>query len=557
MFATIRRHQKWLLTTVVIITIISFIGWNWNRNSGNAGPRSGGPGNFGILAGHPITEEQLVQARNGFMLEYFFDRQDWPDIRSPDVDRNVTYQAYVHLFIEEKIKELGIEITPQAARQYYVRFFGPNTPVAELEKKILEPHQLNVGDLDRFLRFNVGRSQLMMLAGMHGYLVTPQEAEAEYRKEHQELASSMVFYAATNFLSSVPANAGAVAQFYTNHLADYRIPEKAQVDYVKFDVTNYLAAATAAVTNLDEMANAYERQYGTNLFRGTKTPEESRAAVKKELLRDHARVDARRDAFQFANELEAMQPVKVDNLRDLAAKKKMTVITPAPFDRENGPQDMTTPLQFVRAAFGRTPEEPFAPPVAAEDGVYVLAQRQMIPSSIPPFKTIEAKVVEDYRHEQALMLTAQAAIKLYTTWLTNALPQEKSFVKVCEEAKVKLEPLPPISRITQSLPTNIEDRVSLSMLQRVVFDTPVGRASTPQRGLDGAFILYVEKQLPVDEAKLRTELPEFTTRMRQYRMQDAFNQWLTLQGRHDPVFMELLGQKRQELEGKSVRPAKS
>jgi hypothetical protein len=129
-------------------------------------------------------------------------------------------------------------------------------------------------------------------------------------------------------------------------------------------------------------------------------------------------------------ELEAMLPLKVDNLRELPAKKEMTVITPAPFDRENGPQDMTTPLQFVRAAFGRTPEEPFAPPVITEDGVYVLAQRQVIPSSIPPFKTIEAKVADDYRHEQALMLTAQAAIKLSTAYVPNALPQEKSFAKV-------------------------------------------------------------------------------------------------------------------------------
>jgi hypothetical protein len=95
------------------------------------------------------------------------------------------------------------------------------------------------------------------------------------------------------------------------------------------------------------------------------------------------------------------------------------------------------------------------------------------------------------------------------------------------------------------------------MLQRVVFDTPVGRPSTPQRGHDGAFILYVEKQLPIDEAKLKTDMPEFMTRMRQYRMNDAFNQWLTLQGKHDPAFMELLGQKRQEMEGRSVRPSKS
>ncbi len=557
MFATIRRHQSWLLTTVAAITIISFIGWNWNRNTGSAGQGGGGPGNFGVVAGRAITRDELLATMRSVQLGYFLQHGEWLPEQSAEVDRSVEYQAYVQLFMNAKMKELGIDVPTEAAAQYFRRMFPADTTVAGLEAKYLKPKGMDASDLNRFLSFEVGRDQLMMLVGLYGYLVTPQEAEQEYRFNYQDVSTSMVFYSASNFLANVPANVDSVAQYYTNHLASYRVPEKVQVEYVKFNVTNYLAAAEKAMTNVDAMVDEVVRQRGTNLFPGAKTPEESHEAIKKQAFREHALVDARRDAYQFATELEAVQPRTVDSLRTLAVKKGLAVETPAPFDRENGPQDSTTPMQFVRAAFSRTPDEPFAPPVTTEDGSYVLVQKQLLPSYIPPLGTILGRVTVDYRHAEALKLAEQAAIKLYSTYMTNALPAGKTFAAVCAEAKVTMMPVPPFSRATQSLTNQIEDFADLHQLQSAAFSTPPGMASQPQHGHDGAFLLFVERHLPLNEVKVKADLPEFTARIRRARMNDAFNEWLTLQVRHDPAFNELLRRKQEDAQPKSIRPASS
>ena len=83
--------------------------------------------------------------------------------------------------------------------------------------------------------------QLQQAIGLTGELVTPQEAAAAYQREHQELSAQMVFFSASNYLSSVIVTPAAVDQFYTNFLAEYRLPDRVQVSYVAFEVTNYLA----------------------------------------------------------------------------------------------------------------------------------------------------------------------------------------------------------------------------------------------------------------------------------------------------------------------------
>ena len=66
--------------------------------------------------------------------------------------------------------------------------------------------------------------QLQQVVGLTGEFVTPQEAAAAYQRDHQELSAQIVFFSASNYLSSVPAAPAAVAQFYTNYLAEYRLP---------------------------------------------------------------------------------------------------------------------------------------------------------------------------------------------------------------------------------------------------------------------------------------------------------------------------------------------
>ncbi len=140
-------------------------------------------------------------------------------------------------------------------------------------KQVLQPRGFDLDDLERFMRHYIGLQELIATIGVGGKLVTPQEIRDLYKREHEELAASAVFFSASNYLAGVSAPPDAVMQFYTNRLANYRIPDRVQVSYVKFDLTNFLAEANqdmAKMTNLDAQIDEGYRQGGTNFLRQAK-----------------------------------------------------------------------------------------------------------------------------------------------------------------------------------------------------------------------------------------------------------------------------------------------
>ncbi len=77
----------------------------------------------------------------------------------------------------------------------------------------------------------------------------------------------------------------------------------------------------------------------------------------------------------------------------------------------------------------------------------------------------------------------------------------------------------------------------------------MGKASEPEGSRDGVFVLYVEKRLPVDEAKMKTELPGFLATIRQTRENEVFNGWLSREFGRDSWLvgkMQSLAQSAQE-----------
>jgi len=108
--------------------------------------------------------------------------------------------------------------------------------------------------------------------------------------------------------------------------------------------------------------------------------------------------------------------------------------------------------------------------------------------------------------------------------LTNGLAQKKTFGELCAQAKVKTIALPPVAPETTSLP-GLDPRISLRQLQHVAMQLQPGQASNFTPTTDGGFFLYLRDRLPFDEEKVKKELPEFLGKLRQYRQNEAFNQW--------------------------------
>ena len=100
-----------------------------------------------------------------------------------------------------------------------------------------------------------------------------------------------------------------------------------------------------------------------------------------------------------------------------------------------------------------------------------------------------------------------------------------SFTSACLAAGLKPEILPPFSLSTKELP-ELAGRAELNQLKQTAFTTSIGHTSGFEETDDGGFVVFVQSQLPMDETKMDSDLPQFTADLRRSRENEAFNEWV-------------------------------
>jgi hypothetical protein len=534
MIGTIRKHSKLLWGIIVPVLIISLFMFFLPQLRNGGGP---GGGNFGSIYGKKITAQQYQEAYNEFQLFYLFHYGSWPkkaNVSETEMER----ETYVRLLLIAKADDLGIHVGLDAAAtaaNQMLRTLGRDgqtiTPEA-FEAQVLQPAGLTMADFQNFARHDVVIQQLVQTLGISGELVTPQEASAAYVRERQELSAQIVYFSASNYLSSVMITPAGLGTFYTNYLAAYRLPDRVQLNYVEFGVSNYLAQAKAewAKTNLEDNVDAYYQQNASQ-YADAKTPEEAKAKVRDLLIRQRALFDARAVANSFASEVFKLDPATAENLGTVARQKGLMVKTTAPFAADAGPQEFTAPEGFGKVVSGLNSDEPFANPIVGPDGVYVIALARQIPSEIPPFDQIRGRVTQDYQMQQAIALAREAGTNFGYKLLVS-VAAGKSFAASCTAAGLQPQTLPPFSLSTRDLP-ELGGGVELNQLKQTAFTTPIGHASNFEETSEGGFILFVQSQLPVDTSVMRADLPQFTAALRRQRENEAFQEWLNAEANRE------------------------
>ena len=528
MIGTIRKHSKvlWGITIPALIISLFMFFLPQRRMAGGHDT-----GDFGSVYGKKITQPQYVEARNEFKLFYLFQRGTWPDkngnVSPDDIDR----QTYGRLLLIQKADDLGIQVGLDAAAtaaNQMLRSLGRNgetVSMGDFEKQVLLPENLTVTDFEGFARHEVAIQQLIHTIGLSGSLIPPSEVAGIYRRDHQELSSQIVFFSAANYLSQVTVVPAAIGAFYTNYLAAYRLPDRVQVSYVEFNVTNFLAQSKAewAKTNFDAEVDAVYLQYGMQAFPEAKTPAEAKVKIRETMIRQRALTDARVQANDFAGAVFNLAPMNVENLATVAKQKGLTAQMTAPFGMEAGPQEFTAPENFAKTAFGLTSDEPFANPIIGPDAIYVIALARQLPSEIPPLADIRGRVTQDYKFHEGVLL-AQHAGTNFVRGLSSSATDGKTFAAACAVAGLRPQVLPPFSLTTRELP-ELGDHAELNQVKQSAFTTAVGHAGNFVETSDGGFVLFVQSQLPVDQAVMDAALPQFTADLRRAREGEVFNAW--------------------------------
>ena len=548
MFGTIRKHSSWLWWIIASLTIVSFVGFMSSGPGRTGRGGGGGGGSYGSIYGHDITADIYANAQREFLIYYWLHYGEWPEKSASFKRTDLERETYLRILLGLKAKKLGIQISEDAvvaSANELLRSLGRNgqaVPMDQFLQRVLAPEGLTAADLQRCIRGDLVIQQLVQTLGLSGALVTPQEASHLYDRERQEISAQAVFFSASNYLAQVTVTPAAVAQFYTNYLAAYREPDRVQVSYVAYVLTNYFAAAEQKLgrTNLDTQVENIFRQRGLEAVPDAKTPAEAKAKIREYFLQQEALIEAKKAAGDFANELFAQEPVQAANLAKLAAKKGLAVHTTAPFSAAYGPEEFTATPAFTKAAFQLSADEPFAGPLPAPDAVYVLALAKQLPSAIPPLEQIRDRVTQDFKEHAAVALAQHAGTNFYVTAAVQ-VAAGKSFAQAAVAAGITPVQLSPLSLSSSEVPEAGE--VDVRQIKQAAFTTPIGRVSNFIPTADGGFVLSVKAQLPVDEAKKKTDLPQFTQQVRRARQNEAFSLWLQAEAGREltstPVYKEL------------------
>jgi parvulin-like peptidyl-prolyl isomerase len=541
MFGTIRRHQKWLWIVISTVTIISFVAF-FSPQRRRQGGWTGAHDQVGSIDGRPVTRDQYANAYREAELRYVFTYGDWPgndasSRQSGAVDRETRNR----LLLLDKLKQMDVQVGDSAVAEWIADAFRDRTDKSfrkdtydNFVKNVLPARGLSQSDFERFARHEVAIQHLAALAGAAGKLIPPQEAAALFRRENEEADAEAVFISSSNYLAQVTADPAAIATYYTNQQANYRVPEKIQVSYVKFAVSNFLASADQTMaknTNLNQYLDTTYLQRGTNTFKDANNlplpPDAAKQKIREEVRHSLAIEEAQKKAIEFANELFELKD-KTNSLASLAAQKGLVSEVTEPFSQFETPKGLNVPSSFGQQAARLTPDEPFAEqPIVADDGVYIIALNRKVPSEVPPLDTVRDRVTQDYQNAQALELARAAGRDLHAA-VTNALAQGKTFDAAVAEKNFSPTVLAPFSRKATTL-VGVPNRSDSAQLVSVAFSTPPGKVSEFNPTRTGGFLVYVKNILPVSEDRVKSELPEFTKTLRQGRQYEAFSEWFRKQ----------------------------
>ena len=541
MFTTIRKHQTWLWALIIAAVIVSFVIY-FTPGSGDG--RSGaGRADYGTINGRPITRKEYFEAYTGAQLAFFLRYNRWPD---PGEARRAGFslerQARDRMVLLDRIRELKIKPGESAVAEWVVDTFGGRGQEAAAKSRydnllrvLRRRYHVTEANFQNFIEHQIAINHLASIAGTTGRLVTPRAAGDVYREAQEKIDADAVAFSASDYAPSVTLDAPAVAQFYTNRQSVYRFPERVQIEYVRFALSNYFSQADAELAKNTNLAADIDQAYlasNKSMFTDTNgqalPPDAAKERIREQLRHTQALVEAHKTAISFATELEALKPAALANLERVAAAKNLPTVITEPFSEAEGPRGLNVRQNFMETAFRLTPQEPLAiSPIRADDAVYLIGLKQRLPSEIPALETIRAKVESDFRQDTASRLAREAGTN-FIARLTNDLAQGKTFASSCAEAKVTPIKLPTFSPATR--PTAEWDRrIDLGQAKAAVAGVVVGRASRLMPARDGAFVLYVRARTPVPDAELKQELPKFLANLRQAEQYEAFNDWFRRQ----------------------------
>ncbi|MEA2068940.1 MAG: peptidylprolyl isomerase [Verrucomicrobiota bacterium] len=424
-----------------------------------------------------------------------------------EVNAAITRAAWQRIATLKKARQMGLTATPDQIRQMIQNQpLFQNQQTGGYDKKaydafvtgFLPRTGMNARSFENMMAENVLIEKASGMAAQ-GALVTDEEIKKAF---HLYTDKITVEYAALpRSLAGAPeATEEDAKAYYELNPEEFRLPEKAIVQYVQFSVSDY----TNAVSVTDEMVAAF---YENNKQRYLKPAPEGTAEdaapefqpleeVKDSIMELYVAELARQQAFGAADIMVAGLSDEGTTFEQAAGKAGREIVKNTPAFAATGLVkgiDPTAP--FARAAFNLEKDEThyYSDPVVGRDTVYVIALIKKLDAFLPSFENVVADATEAAKitvSEKAYVEKSEAV----HAEIETAIKGGASFADAASKYNLELKTTVPFDVTTQ-----LEDEFGREIMGATVqygAGTLVNLISTPNEFL----IAYVASKELADEA---------------------------------------------------------
>lgn len=527
----------WIILGVIVITFVF-----WGSQTGQMNDQAERDTALATLKGVPVDQSEFQQAymftRMSFTLQSGRKIED-----SPQIEELIRKQAWQRIAVVREAQELGIaagadELLPFIANAY--SFF--RTPQGQLNKQALDEFYGQVlprmgftpQNFDTFVREEIIIQKLGMMV-VRGMLVTPAEARRMYHAMNDTFVVSYAMITPEQVEKSVKVGVAESRALYTKDPEAYTIPEKAVVSYVEFPVSNFLAAAAAAVTD-SEVLNYYNTNLAefeitpTNKAAATnglteqvqyKTQDEARPQIVSNLAFTTAARLAISNSAQFVELLNGT--VKSDPLTFTAAAEKLglKIGVTKPFAENEEVPGLFVGSQFNRAAFSLVEEDGgnVSRQIEGRDAIYILAYKGRIAKRVPTFDEVETNVLADAR-SQAIEDAMMALAKKGRDAMEAAAKAGQPVTAAAAKAGLVLTNTPPITAVGQH-----EDVPHFDDIRRTVLTHNAGEVTDIVPTRSGILVAHVAQRVSADLSIFEQSRPMITAQIRRSQGRQLFDGW--------------------------------
>ena len=293
---TFRRHHKTIMWIIIVGTSVSFVYYltPTARNTGGGGGYRA-VASVGSIDDEPITQPQFAAAEREAAVALRMRGGQWPTPQSSEALPEIAFQQ---LFIAAKVKELNLEVTDDAIRAFTRRLFGlqpgqamPKDKFDEFVKvELNRKGRVGQDDFEHWVRDQIGAELLIRLYGMNGDLITSKEAEFFFRRFHEIMTVELVRFPLANYTNQIVLAEKDIQEFYDQNQARYSLPEREQINYIQFNLTNYLAIADqmlAGISNFDAQVDANYSSKAPESYKDDAGNQLSAEAAKAKMKEDY------------------------------------------------------------------------------------------------------------------------------------------------------------------------------------------------------------------------------------------------------------------------------